>query len=149
VIEVVEGLRTSYPSYSVKVTGHSLGAALAQLTSMDLAKAGIKSTVLNFGQPRTGDFTYSQFVPSKVASTWRVVHDKDTVPHLPPSTGMDFYHVCSEEFEDKSGQYTSCSSSNCEDPACSNQFDPGPYDADEHCYYLGGFPICNCNSAVA
>jgi len=148
VIEVVESLKATYPSYAVKVTGHSLGAALAQLTSMDLAKAGIKSSVVNFGQPRTGDYTYASFVPSQVSTTWRVVHDKDTVPHLPPSTGMDFYHVCSEEFEDSSGKYTSCSGSECEDPSCSNQFDPGPYDAGEHCYYLGGFPICDCHSAV-
>lgn len=148
VIGNVQSLMNTYPGYAVKLTGHSLGAALAQLTSMDLAKAGITSSVLNFGQPRTGDYDFAQFVSTKVASTWRVVHDMDTVPHLPPSTGMDFYHVCREEFETKGGDFVSCSTTECEDPSCSNQFDPGPYDVDEHCVYMNGMHICSCSSAV-
>ena len=50
VLSTVQSLRKSFPSYSVKLTGHSLGAALAQLTSMDLLKQGIPNTVYNFGR---------------------------------------------------------------------------------------------------
>ena len=58
-----------------------LGAALAQLTSMDLLKAGYTNTVYNFGQPRVGDATYAKFAAAKVP-TIRVTHNKDT--------GLDF-----------------------------------------------------------
>jgi predicted lipase len=54
ILNAVTKLRSVYPTYSVKVTGHSLGAALAQLTSMDLIKNGLANSVYNFGMPRTG-----------------------------------------------------------------------------------------------
>jgi len=53
-IEVAR-LRNLYPTYSVHTTGHSLGAALALLTQMDLIKAGYSATMINFGQPRVGN----------------------------------------------------------------------------------------------
>ena len=47
-----------------------MGAAIAQLTSMDLIKAGIPITSLyNFGQPRLGDQKYAAFANSKVHCT--------------------------------------------------------------------------------
>ncbi len=45
VISEVKALQSAHSGYAVKVTGHSLGAALAQLTSMDLVKAGISTSV--------------------------------------------------------------------------------------------------------
>ena len=41
VIDQVNLLKKQYPTAKVKTTGHSLGAALATLTSMSLVKAGI------------------------------------------------------------------------------------------------------------
>jgi len=52
---------TLNPGYSLKVTGHSLGAALAHLTGMNLIKAGYNVQMINFGQPRLGDDTYAAF----------------------------------------------------------------------------------------
>ena len=69
---------------------------------IESVKTGISCSVYNFGQPRTGDQAYAAYATKKV-STWRVTHNKDTVPHLPFTTGMDFYHVCTEEFENSSG----------------------------------------------
>jgi hypothetical protein len=137
VIREVKRLKVSNPTYTVKVTGHSLGAALAQLTSMDLMKAGLTvKNVYNFGQPRTGDQKYSSFVGTKGPVTWRVVHNKDVVPHLPPSTKMEFYHVCREEFEDVNGTLKTCDTS-CEDPSCSDQFPVKETNTDDHGIYLG------------
>ena len=79
----VAKLRVAHPTASIKTTGHSLGAALAQLTAMDLVKAGYDVSMINFGQPRVGDEDYSTFVKTKMTESWRVVHNRDPVPHLP------------------------------------------------------------------
>ena len=44
-----------------KTTGHSLGAALANLTAMDLSFAGYEVSFYNFGQPRVGNKEYADF----------------------------------------------------------------------------------------
>ncbi len=135
IISEVKALQSAHSGYSVKVTGHSLGAALAQLTSLDLLKAGISNSVYNFGQPRTGDQTYAAFATSKL-TTWRVTHNKDTVPHLPYTTVMEFYHVCTEQFENSSGAVKTCNNS-CEDPSCADQWPFAETNVDDHLVYLG------------
>jgi hypothetical protein len=141
VIAAVKALQIVYPSYSVKVAGHSLGAALAQLASMDLMKAGISNTVYDFGQPRTGDKAYAAFAASKVP-TWRVTHNRDQVPHLPFTVQMEFYHVCREEFEDANGKLRTCDTS-CEDATCADQYDFAETNWDDHSIYLGMHVSCS------
>lgn len=116
---------------------------MAQLTAMDLIKAGYAATVYNFGQPRVGDKTYASFATAKLP-TWRVVHNKDIVPHLPFTTGMDYYHACREEFEDASGKVRTCDTT-CEDKTCSDQYSTKQLNVDDHLTYLG-FPISDCNA---
>jgi len=146
VISEVKSLQSKHAGYSVKVTGHSLGAALAQLTSMDLLKAGISNSVYNFGQPRTGDKSYVAFVTPKL-SIFRVTHNKDTVPHLPFNTEMEFYHVCTEMFEDANGTVITCNNS-CEDPNCMNQFPFRSTTIEDHLTYLGLNISCDAVSKV-
>jgi hypothetical protein len=51
-----------FPTYKVKTTGHSLGAALAQGTALLLIKNDIEvANMINFGQPRFGDKTFAAF----------------------------------------------------------------------------------------
>ena len=150
VVEEVAALRQQFPTYAVRVTGHSYGAAIAQLTSMDLVQRGIPCSVYNFGQPRTGDQKYADFVTSRAEfpELWRVVHYRDIVPHWPFSEHMGFAHACSEEYEDENGVLTSCGRSSswerpCEDPACSAQFDePRYWRPDDHMTYLGYYISC-------
>jgi len=144
IVSAVKKQQSAHPGWQVKVTGHSLGAALAQLTSMDLIKAGIPCTVYNYGQPRTGDQKYAAFANSKV-STWRVTHNKDMVPHLPFTTQMEFYHVCREEFEDASGAVRTCDTS-CEDKTCADQYDFKNTNTDDHLTYLGLRVSCDAVS---
>ena len=61
VLKEVTRLQALNPTYKVKVTGHSLGAALAQLCGMRLVQSGFDVSMINFGQPRTGDDTYAAF----------------------------------------------------------------------------------------
>ena len=97
VLNAVSNLTSAFPSYTLKVTGYSLGAALAHLTAMDLVKYGMKTSVYNFGMPRigiavprsrsfyichhidifnlTGDARFAAFASAKL-TTWRITHDK-------------------------------------------------------------------------
>jgi hypothetical protein len=144
ILNAVKSLRSKYPSYAVKCTGHSLGAALSQITAMTLKDNGITPAVLyNFGQPRIGDASYSSCSSSYVP-TERVVHLKDTVPHIPYES-WGYKHECREAYESSSSsnpQVKDCSASNCEDSTCSNQWafkDTNVYD---HMLYLGLSVTC-------
>jgi len=76
----------------VSVTGHSLGAAVATLSSLDLrASLGYHvSAVWTFGKPRIGNMEYVESymkaaeVQGVYPPLWRVVHYHDPVPRLPP-----------------------------------------------------------------
>jgi predicted lipase len=144
ILNAVKSLRSKYPSYAVKCTGHSLGAALSQITAMTLKDNGITPAVLyNFGQPRIGDASYSSCSSSYVP-TERVVHLKDTVPHIPYES-WGYKHECREAYESSSSsnpQVKDCSASNCEDSTCSNQWAFKDTNVDDHMLYLGLSVTC-------
>lgn len=68
VISAVKSIQKTHPTYKVKTTGHSLGAALAQLTAMSLLADGVTVSMVNFGQPRLGDTTYASFSGTKLTN---------------------------------------------------------------------------------
>ena len=79
----------------------------------------------NFGQPRVGNQEFSAFVTANnlTPNSYRVVHNKDMVPHTPSSEfPLWFEHACLEVWEDQSHVVHGCSTSVCEDPKCSYQF---------------------------
>jgi len=121
VLGAVYGLLKDHKHAKVKTTGHSLGAALAQLTGMTLIKNGIEvDQMINFGMPRIGDKEYAEFSDATWPNTqWRMTHNKDIIPHSPPSEWpFSFHHTSTEVYEDKHGNYTICEKG--EDPKCSN-----------------------------
>lgn len=136
-VSTVKALRTQYPGYSVVVTGHSYGAACGQLLAMELVKNGINVKVYDYGQPRVGDANYAAFVNTKIPEFYRMTHNKDVVPHVPPIDGFGYKHSCREVFEDSTGKLTTCSATNCEDPKCADQFSLVQTNGDDHSYYLG------------
>jgi len=77
-----------YPAYRVFVTGHSLGGALAALASSSVVHDNLTSrtrvVLYTFGEPRLGDHDYAMKHDALVSSSWRVVHHRDVVSHLPP-----------------------------------------------------------------
>jgi predicted lipase len=82
---------------SIKITGHSLGAALATMLAVDLAANGVwvNPIVYTFGSPRVGDKVFAGTYDNFVATSWRVSNLNDLVPKLPPElTG--FVHVDAE-----------------------------------------------------
>lgn len=75
----------SLPSRApICVVGHSLGGAIGQLQAKawDYANAYTITSLVTFGQPRTGDFEFENttFVPRV-----RVVNTGDPVPYIPPN----------------------------------------------------------------
>lgn len=74
----------------IRVTGHSLGAAIAVLIAAYLEVDGYRvSRVVNFGQPKvTAD------EPKRILGgvLTRVVHDNDVMPMLPPPGFVPVYH---------------------------------------------------------
>jgi len=141
-VNVVKGLIKQYIGYSVVVTGHSYGASCAQLIGMELERNGINVKVYDYGQPRVGDSKYAAFVNTKIEEQYRITHNKDMVPHVPPIEGFGYHHSCREIFEDSTGKLTLCSATNGEDPACADRFSLYQTNTDDHSYYLGHHMSC-------
>ena len=59
-------LFAKYPSYVVKVVGHSLGGAIALFASVDLFQEldipASKMSLVTFGEPRTGNLQWSRYI---------------------------------------------------------------------------------------
>ncbi|CAB3402073.1 unnamed protein product [Caenorhabditis bovis] len=138
----MRNLKYLYPDYELWVTGHSLGGALASIGASWVVKTGLfepkKIKLLTVGQPRTGDYDYAWWHQKTFPFSYRVVHHRDMVPHLPFQYEIDHdkmyhhrteiwynnnmtigstYHVCHEA----DGFY------------CSNQ--QGDYSWNDHMHY--------------
>jgi Lipase (class 3) len=140
-IYAVSNLKRETGYKTVIVTGHSLGAAVAQLMGMELTAVDIYNEVYNYGQPRIGNNKYAEFVNKIMKSLYRFTHDRDMVPHIPPRD-VGYLHSCREIFEDKMGKLKECSSVECEDPECADQYRLSQTNTDDHSYYLGHFLDC-------
>jgi triacylglycerol lipase len=68
------------------VTGHSLGAALSSLFSLDIALSApaLRSTNMNFASPMVGTERWGQVYSQFAAPTTRVLNYYDYAPDLPP-----------------------------------------------------------------
>ena len=146
-IESVSLLKKRFPTYKVIMTGHSYGASTVQLLAMELEKKGINVEIYNYGQPRVGEQKYAGFVNTVINDYWRFTHNKDIVPHVPPTAGFGYLHSCREVFEDENGELHLCSEANCEDPTCANQYSLTQTNTDDHSYYLGRRIDCE-NSVI-
>ena len=145
----VASVSETYGTKSVKTTGHSLGAALAQLAAMDLIRAGYNVSMINFGQPRIGNRHYAVHSAQVFPEQYRVTHFKDIVPHIPVEL-MSYKHSSTEVFEDRDGTTKVCSSEQGEDKHCSDKFPFPSYNPFDHMTYLGtymtGGPRGSCQS---
>ena len=79
------------PLQQVFITGHSLGAALANLVVADLAfnqlLANVQATkVYTFSGPRLGDSVFAARFRALGLAAWRIFNTEDLVPTLPLST---------------------------------------------------------------
>ena len=129
VISAISDIDSRHPNSPVIITGHSLGAAMAPLFLVDLEDASpslasqVVFPIYTFGQPRVGNLEFAAWADERFGEgTWfRVVHDNDPVPHLPPPA-LGFVHMATEVFYMESGTgpgfYEVCDGSG-EDQQCS------------------------------
>ncbi|CAI5451203.1 unnamed protein product [Caenorhabditis angaria] len=85
---VLEILNNSkFKNYKFYFTGHSLGGALASLAAVKSVRLGFLDgenvKLVTFGQPRVGNYDYARNFDNLVPNSFRVVHRRDIVPHLP------------------------------------------------------------------
>lgn len=99
---IIEAIETQGNNRIIHIAGHSLGAAIATLSVMDLGKNkknNIKSVYL-YGSPRVGDSIYvNEYNKGYSNITYRIVNTSDIVTSVPPpipvigSIGGYFSHV--------------------------------------------------------
>jgi triacylglycerol lipase len=84
----------------IVVTGHSLGAALANLLAAALGTACRSCTT--FEGPRVGDVAFCNWMDDRLAAFWRYVIIGDVVPHVPPEA-LGYSHAGTEIELDPAG----------------------------------------------
>ena len=93
-IDVLAALVKGGGVTSLRITGHSLGAALATLLAIDVAaNAGFANPVIyTFASPRVGDKVFAGTYDGLVETSWRVANVNDVVTQLPPQF-VGYLHV--------------------------------------------------------
>lgn len=125
VTTMVKDLLTQYPSYTLLITGHSLGAAVATLAASRFKRILGPSQpirVVTFESPRVGDEAFAALLNADYGGTGnfiRVTNRGDPVVHLPP-TWVYFKHCTREVYQAFDNQTYTCDPLNGEDPTCAD-----------------------------
>lgn len=95
---VLDYLEKAGTGKTVYVTGHSLGASLAELNACDIAvNTAVAPIMYSFAAPRTGDPQFASTYNKSVSASWRVYNTNDpvpnSVPELVPAFPAPFYYV--------------------------------------------------------
>lgn len=144
-IKAVAALQTTYPTASILVTGHSLGAALATHAAVDIKRKLNPSTNMTFysyGSPRVGNAVFADYVMTLFpnGTYQRVSHYTDGAVHMPLSE-MGFKHAGDEVWYFNEGEtlgYKLCQNGvgEPENDECANS-NYSLFDRDSHWIYLG------------
>ncbi|GMR59635.1 hypothetical protein PMAYCL1PPCAC_29830, partial [Pristionchus mayeri] len=88
-------LANKYPGYKLLITGHSLGGSFASLATVHILVNNLfpapQTIFYSFGEPRTGNKEFADLIDSLTVS-FRIVHDKDVIPHVPFVHVMEYQH---------------------------------------------------------
>ncbi|KAJ3570017.1 hypothetical protein NP233_g4674 [Leucocoprinus birnbaumii] len=110
VLRIVEKQLEAHPSYSVVVTGHSLGGALAPLGAISIRAAypKVPMKLFTYGQPRVGNSAFADYVEAAIGAEniYRAVHAWDGVVTLPPRLiGYEHYFSLYDSSVSRKGRY--------------------------------------------
>ncbi|KAF8159299.1 lipase [Crassisporium funariophilum] len=115
---VKKGL-TLYSTTQVTLVGHSLGGAIAIISSAHLSlhlPAGTKLRTVTYGSPRVGNAAFANFVNARSEMN-RVNNKKDLIPIM-PGRGLDFAHSEGEVHISSSNAWISCPGQDNTNSAC-------------------------------
>eukprot|EP01006_Ploeotia_vitrea_P020319 TRINITY_DN52590_c0_g1_i1.p1 TRINITY_DN52590_c0_g1~~TRINITY_DN52590_c0_g1_i1.p1 ORF type:complete len:295 (+),score=32.45 TRINITY_DN52590_c0_g1_i1:3-887(+) len=140
VLAEVEKIVKKHNPSQLLITGHSLGAALAMLTLAELPSTSLRyipARLIDFGEPRVGNKAFASWVVGYYGwgNITRVIHHRDIVPHVPPHA-FKFEHA-PQEIWNNGKKYIQCSTSNGEDPHCSDSVNPLLLNIFDHASYMG------------
>jgi len=144
VMEATTELMSKLNGYTILVTGHSLGAAVAQLAALNFSRYAesmnnnVSITVYTYGSPRWADPAVADYYGSMIKTNWRLVNEHDIVPTVPPES-FGFHHTWTEIWytSDVPLKFEQCNGSG-EDPACKYLITS----AEDHLWYLDLYEDC-------
>lgn len=145
VMAPAEALIKKYHHATLLITGHSLGAALAQLCALNAStyarSVGFTGSVVTYtyGSPRWGNLAMADYFATLVDVNWRMVNMHDVVPTVPPESD-GFHHTWVEIWytSDSPLVYTVCDNSG-EDPNCSYIVTS----VEDHLWYMDLYESCS------
>lgn len=125
---------------TIIVTGHSLGAAMAELAAIDLklnVYPSMRFASYTQGTPRVGNPAFATLFDQQIDVSFREIHQADCVPHLPPKL-LGFSHAPMEIwFDEAFDSYHYCAGSPLgEDTSCSDSL-LLPVSVSDHVNYRG------------
>jgi len=110
-------------SHNIRMTGHSLGGAIAHLAMFALEGSGYEVAMSHtFEAPRVGNTAFSKEFSRRFTRrfpVFRITHHRDPVPHL-PAKFMRYRQVETEVYYNSSGAFRICAGP--EDKTCSSKF---------------------------
>jgi len=86
----LEELKIKCPDCQIFFTGHSLGAAMATILSLDgimsgyVTKTKTSPVLITYASPRAGNFLFAKRVTDQVPIHYRIARSGDPVTHVPP-----------------------------------------------------------------
>jgi len=97
-VKAIQDALTNNSANRVAICGHSLGAALATLLTLDVALNTTYKTpvVYTYASPRVGDHFFAHSYNSNIDASFRIINTKDLVPKMPPPFPMPYKHVDTE-----------------------------------------------------
>jgi hypothetical protein len=151
VLDAVTTALSTYPSYSLILTGHSIGAGVATLAGAELRSMNYSADIYTFGSPRVGNAAFAIFVTSQspqLGENYRMTHENDPVPQLSP-TWIGYQHTSPEYWltngTDTTDVYAADEVVVCEgigNEECNAGTGLVPIDGTAHDHYLGDISAC-------
>ena len=145
-------LQADWPSYRLKITGHSLGASMASLMAASLLASPDSDRhqpfdVVTFGEPRTGNRAFAAAYTHALGAErqhFRCVHANDIIPHYPfreipgdVDAMLEYHHTAQEIWlYENSTAHRVCDGSG-EDEACSDSVPLSRWSGADHTSYFG------------
>lgn len=144
---LVKAAAAAHPTYSLIVTGHSLGGAMATLGGGLLRNNGYPCDIYTYGSPRVGNQDFAEYISAQAGNEYRITHLQDPVPRL-PSHLLTYRHTDMEYWlgdgEDTTVDYATTDIVICQgtySTAC-NGAGTMQTDTTPHSYYLMHISAC-------